>query len=173
MAKPTKPKKALLFSSIIYSKDADLEKVIKRLTKDFGPIGFKSKELLFDWTDYYAGEMGEGLKRVFVAFSRLFERDKLAEIKLKTNSIEKSFSKGKARVANLDPGFLSLENMVLATCKNYSHRLYLRKGVFAEVTLIFRDSQYNTLEWTYPDYSSNEVLDIFNELREKYKDKLR
>jgi hypothetical protein len=74
---------------------------------------------------------------------------------------------------NLDPGILSLENICLATTKPYSHRIYLAGGIWAEVTLMYRKDSYHPLEWTYPDYASQELLEIFAHLRILYKEKLR
>lgn len=169
MSKPSKPSKALLFSSIIYNVQVNLDGVIARVVETFGPIDYKSCELNFDKTDYYADEMGGNLKRVFVSFGNLVERDQLAKIKLETNLIEQSFLKGNSRAVNIDPGLITLENVVLATGKNYSHRIYLTEGIFAEVTLLFKAGSYTSLEWTYPDYASREAIEIFNQMREKYK----
>jgi len=77
------------------------------------------------------------------------------------------------RVINIDPGLITLENVVLVTGKNYSHRIYLRDGIFAEITLIFKNGKYRPLEWTFPDYGSDDIIEIFIKMREKYKDSLK
>jgi hypothetical protein len=94
------------------------------------------------------------------------DRDRLAEIKLFTNQVEKQFlDPQRGRRVNIDPGLLSLENLVLATGKNFTHRIYLQQGIFAEVTLIFQKGKFVTLPWTYPDYASEEITAILAQIR--------
>ena len=169
MSEPRKPNKGMLFASIIYNPEADLNLVIQKLEEKFGEMEFKSREIDFIETDYYADEMGKVLKRIFIAFTDLIERDAIAQKKLITNEIEKEFLKDGHRIVNIDPGLLTSENMNLVTGKNYSHRIYLMDGIFSEITYIFKDKSYKTLEWTYPDYSKKEVIAIFNQMREKYR----
>jgi len=169
MSKPKKPSKAMLFASIIYRDTAVLDSASKRLMSEYGALAWKTDELSFDKTDYYATEMGAELKRVFIFFEKLIERDEISEIKKKTNSIEKDLLKGNSRTANIDPGLLTLENVVLATGKNFSHRIYIKDGIFAEITLINKGGGFRALEWTFPDYASPEIIKIFNDVREKYK----
>jgi len=173
MSIPTNPDKALLFLSLIYHPEQDLSDAVSKLVDAFGPLAYKTEELDFDMTDYYNAEMGKGLKRVFLGFEKLVERDDLPEIKTISLLIERSFMQDGKRRINFDPGLLTQENIVLSTCKNYSHRIYLGKGVFAEVTLMYSDGDYRPLEWTYPDYASKDVRKILNEMREKYKEALR
>jgi len=173
MSIPCKPSKALLFSSIIFGRQEDLENSEKLLAERIGTIDYRSDILEFDKTDYYNDEMGKGLKRIFLGFSDLLERDRLADIKLITNDIEKTFLKDGSRRVNIDPGLLTLENIVLATGKNFSHRIYVGKGIFAEITLMYTKGDYEPLGWTYPDYATAEVRRILNGLREKYRELLR
>ena len=127
----------------------------------------------FTYTDYYCKEMGAPLYRLILAFSELVERDSLPEIKWKTNKMENDFLEEGNRRINLDPGLITLENICLATTKPYTHRIYLGKGIWAEITLIYRGESYRRLEWTYPDYGSDELIGIFNGLRETYRGRLR
>jgi hypothetical protein len=55
--------------------------------------------------------------------------------------------------------------VVLATAKNYSHRSYIGKGYYAEVTLIYSGGDFRPLDWTYPDYRGETALTFFRELR--------
>lgn len=144
------------------------------LTKRFGKIDFESAVLDFGHTKYYREEMGEGLKRRFISFSRLIRPSRLAAIKLLTNKIEQKMCAGRpGRVINIDPGCLGLAKLVLATTKDHSHRIYLSKGIYAEVTLFYRDKSFRPCEWTYPDYRTQEYADIFNEIRAIYAKQLR
>jgi hypothetical protein len=102
----------------------------------------------------------------------MVDRAEIVGIKCLTNEIEQASAEGGKRNFNLDPGLLTLGNFVLATGKNNAHRIYLGKGIFADLTLIYRSRTYNPLEWTYPDYADPELITILNRLRESYKCKL-
>ena len=115
--------------------------------------------------------MGRGLKRRFYSFSESIKPDRLVDIKLLTNEIEDRFSRSAdfpSRRINLDPGYISPAKLVLASTKNYSHRIYLAKGIYAEVTLYFEKGTFHSFPWTYPDYKSKEYLEIFNKIRGGY-----
>ena len=150
--------------------EADLfEKAVYYLSKKFGPIDFKSPIFEFDQTNYYKKELGAHLKRQFLSFRNLIAPERLVSIKLFTNGIENKWSRtNHHRVINLDPGYISLSKLVLATTKNYSHRIYAGQGIFEEVTLYFKDSTFQTLDWTYPDYRTQNYISVFNEVRKKY-----
>jgi hypothetical protein len=117
--------------------------------------------------------MGPGLKRMIAAFEQLVPRDFMPEAKIKSNEIEDIFLTDGKRGINIDPGILSLENVCLATTKPYSHRIYLAQGIRAEVTLIYKGDTYRGLEWTYPDYASEELRSVFKEIRTIYKGRLK
>ena len=157
-----------LFVGLIYQDIAIKNQAISWLQKRFGEIDFSSRDLDFNYTDYYYPELGIPLKRSFISFSRLLTEDRLSGIKIYTNKLETRLSlEGKRRV-NLDPGFLSLGKVTLATTKDHNHRIYLRKGIFAEVTLFYQQDSYKPWPWTYPDYQSKDYLDIFNSIRQIY-----
>ena len=129
MAKAAAPKKVKLFTGIIYKEPA-LSKIIKKnLRAKFGDIDFESRALDFSYTKYYEKEMGAGLKRIFFSFKKLIPPDKIAKIKQITNGLESKFSKAGRRGINLDPGYINDAKLVLATTKDYSHRLYLKNGI--------------------------------------------
>lgn len=140
----------------------------RELVAQFGPLDYESDFMAWGFTDYYSKELGESLLRKFVAFERLIEPERLAEIKLFTNQLEAKFSEGRARRINLDPGYLDSAKLVLATTKNCDHRIYIGKGIFAEVTLHFRGKSFQAWEWTYPDYATPEYISIFNKIRALY-----
>ena len=158
----------------IFSSDVSLIESVKgMLEKKFGKIDFESPFFDFNRTDYYRKEMGENLRRKFYAFERLTHPESLAKIKIFTNYLEKKLADtlGRRKV-NIDPGYLNLAKFVLATTKDYSHRLYLRRGIFAEATLSFRDGTFQSFPWTYPDYSQKEYIEIFNQIRKIYNQNL-
>ena len=172
MSEPQTPLPAKLLASIIFRNEENkgekdlFAKVRDLLVREFGPLDYQSPQMQFQHTPYYASEMGVSLQRCFVAFHQLMDRDRLADIKLFTNRIEKQLldHRGGRRV-NIDPGLLSLENLVLATGKNFTHRIYLRHGIFAEVTMIFQKGKFVTLPWTYPDYASEEIIAVLAHIR--------
>jgi len=143
------------------------------LIKKFGKIDFQSKIIPFNFTDYYREEFGLGLKRKFISFKRLIPADELVQIKILANSLEEKFSKGKKRRLNIDPGYLDSAKLVLATTKDFNHRIFLGKGIFAEVTLTYKKDSFQPFEWTYPDYRSQQYLAIFNGIRAIYRSQIK
>ena len=169
MGSASMPDRALLFCSVLYHAEAPLDQTIGTLISEFGETLLETEPMEFTFTDYYHREMGGPLYRVILAFAELVERDCLPDIKTRTNVIEDTYRRNGKRRINLDPGILTLENICLATTKPYSHRLYLGKGIWAEITLIYKGNSYEKLAWTYPDYASGYLVRIFNGLREDYK----
>jgi len=142
------------------------------LANRFGSIDYQSELLPFNHTSYYEREFGKGLVRQIVAFSNLVPPQQLAEIKCSTNALEMTWAIEGRRRVNLDPGYVSLSKMVLATTKDYSHRIYLGQGIYAEVTLYYKDKAFHPWEWTYPDYASPRYLEIFQQIRNIYVEQL-
>lgn len=174
MGKAREPEPAKLFMSLITSEENLLKNGMKDLGEIFGGIDFISDVLPFNFTDYYAKEMGNDLFRRFITFSSLISRSLLPEIKLKTNGLEERYSTPVGhRKINIDPGYLCLEHVILATTKGYMHRPYLREGIYADLTLIYRNKSYQPLEWTYPDYRQVEVINLFNQFRKTYLEDLK
>jgi hypothetical protein len=167
------PPPVLFFASLIFRDQAQADQVERELSGVLGPISERTEVESFSQSDYYDEEMGAGLRRYFVLFTSLRDRGELAEIKLATNTIEQARADGGRRSVNIDPGYLALEQVVLATTKGYTHRIYLSKGIFADLTLVYTNGSYRKLEWTYPDYASSEVITFLNERREHYKRSLR
>lgn len=148
------------------------EKVIERakllLKKRFGEIDFESETLDFKHTDYYCAEFGQDLKRRFISFKKLISPEDLPETKIATNKIEEKLSFKGSRLINIDPGYLDLAKLILASTKDYKHRIYLNQGIFAEVTLFYQNKTFKPWEWTYPDYQTDEYIAIFNQIRGIY-----
>lgn len=138
------------------------------LTDNFGPVDIISPWLPFDFTEYYTREMGAPLFRRMLAFKTLILQDTLADIKLTTNALEARFIVDGNRQINLDPGYLLMERLVLATGKNYAHRIYIGKNIYADLTLIFHKDGFQTLPWTYPDYAHDAIRNFLTITRKKY-----
>jgi hypothetical protein len=162
------PQPVKLIASLFSGHPPLLEAARARLDETFGPVDYESELLPFDHTDYYTPEFGSGLVRVILAFRPLIDPGDLAAIKRQTNALEaKWLVEGRRRV-NIDPGYLSLSKLVLATTKNHAHRLYLADGIYGEVTLRYRDDAFRPWPWTYPDYASQRYCALFAEIRDAY-----
>lgn len=170
-AKPPKPVK--LIASVFSGRPELLTSARRRLVELFGPIDFESAPLPFDHTDYYTPEFGPGLQRLILAFERLIDPGDLAAIKLRTNALEAETLRDGRRQVNIDPGYVSLSKLVLATTKNHAHRIYLTDGIYAEVTLHYRNGAFHGFPWTYPDYASPRYCALFADIRRLYHQQLR
>ncbi len=168
MSIPKESPKVKLVSSLFSPEEDLIKDVIKQMEGYFGPVDWVSEKLVFDRTKYYAKEMGWPLFRRFISFSKLISPDFLVDIKLLTNTIENGHLVEKKRKINIDPGYISLERLVLATGKNYIHRIYLNKGIYADLTLVFHAGTFMPLVWTYPDYADEKVIRYFNMVRTGY-----
>lgn len=157
-----------------FGRHADaLEWAKERLVSAFGPLAPLIFEFDFNQTRYYEPTMGPALRKRFFVFRNPVAADCLADVKLRTNEMEMELaSSGKypePRPLNLDPGILTLGKFQLATTKDQAHRIYLRDGIFAEVTLRYQDRSYEPWPWTYADYRQPEVREFLNEVRGFYR----
>lgn len=165
-----------LFIGILSTRPDIFLKVQEILSNKYGALDKQTSLWPFEFTDYYAQEMGSPLLRQFITFQSLIDPKMLKDIKLYTNQLEEALVNIYAppsRPINLDPGYLSLSQVVLATTKPYSHRIYLGDGIYAEVTLRYQYKSFTAWEWTYPDYQSSLYLSFFQEVRKLYQQQLR
>ncbi len=169
MGQARTPRPVKIFVGLLIGRPVLAEQIEPMLVDRLGPIDVRSEVLDFEYTDYYQEEMGRDLKRYFWGFRDLVSPDRLVDIKVDTNELERSaLSEEGRRWANLDPGYLTRAKVVLATTKDYAHRLYLGNGIYGEVTLIYRDKRFEPLPWTYPDYRSGAYDSFFGRLRVTY-----
>ena len=163
------PAEAVKLIASLFSGDGYLiGDALRGLSEQFGRADFISAPAPFDYTDYYAREFGGPLIRRFVAFERLIRPESLPDVKLWTNSLEQRLAAEGRRKVNIDPGYLAKAHLILATGKGYTHRPYLRDGIYADLTLAYRDKKFHPLPWTYPDYAGAEVTGMLIRIREKY-----
>ena len=163
--RPAEP--VLLFMGTLYS-DAGIFNYSKEIIeKNFGDILLISPSIKWNHSSYYKDELGWPLFRQFIFLKNLIDPGMLAQIKLKTNEIEDALSSKGKRCINLDPGYLTLSKIVLASTKNYAHRIYLGKGVYGEVTLVYvyKDSTYTPHLFTYRDYQDKTCIEMFLNVR--------
>jgi hypothetical protein len=170
------PKPAKLLVGILAADQLCLCAAIDAIENNFGNIDLTSDIWPFDKTDYYKDQTGPQILRQFVSIERLIEPGKLAKIKHRTNKLERKLAKSMAlplpRPVNLDPGIIEPSKLVLATTKNYSHRIYIGKKIYAEVTLIFDKGAWQSLSHTYPDYRQKCYFDFFAKVRTRLLEQL-
>jgi hypothetical protein len=164
----SRPDLVKLFCGIIAAGEDVVGRAEARLVEHFGPIDCVSPIVEFTFTDYYREEMGENLLRKWVSFTPLRARGYLAPAKHAAVAIEGELALGGGRRANLDPGYVDGAQVVLASGKNFSHRIYVGMGYYAEVTLIYEHGGFRSLAWTYPDYKTAEALAFLNKARSAY-----
>lgn len=169
MSIPLEPQKAKLIVAVIINGQNTFDELLALLSTRCGAVERLSLWYDFNFTNYYVPEMGAPLYRRFIVFKDLINQACLPDIKLWTNTIENTFLNhvGKRHV-NLDPGYLTLERFILATGKNFTHRVYLRDGIFADLTLIYTKGAFQVLPWTFPDYATETIRDFLQTVRQAY-----
>ena len=167
MAQAGPAPKVKLICGMISSRESLFCQAQALLADRLGPCDIVSEVMDFDFTHYYDQEMGSPLYRRFVSFAGLRDADVLADAKLATNEMEQSFASagGPQRPINLDPGYIEKSKLVLASMKNFSHRICLGRGVFAEVTMFYRHGTWEPLPWTFPDYASGRYFPFLGQVR--------
>jgi hypothetical protein len=159
-----------LFAGVTFQDQSTLEQVRQIIAGQYGDIDVQSPIFDFSFTTYYADEMGDRLQKVFWSFDPLVSPETLIDAKLFTNQIETQFAHSNGnRIINIDPGYMSAGNIVLATTKNFAHRVYLGKGIYGDMHLVYRHNKFHALEWTYPDYSQQLAMDFFLKVRDIYR----
>ena len=165
------------FCGVLSAEGVPWDEVCAALESAFGPADSVSEAFPFDFTGYYREETGPAITRRFVSFRDLADPGALAAMKIRTNALEEEFATrlrlGVPRPVNLDPGYLEQAKVVLASTKNFAHRIYLRDGIWAEVTLHFQGGAWQEHPWTFPDFRSPGYRRWFEELRELYRRQLR
>lgn len=171
------PKPVKLIIGILAADENCLQQAVDILPQHFGPIDLTSDIWPFEQTDYYADQTGKHILRRFVSFDNLINPGQLADIKHKTNQIEQELAKQLKmpipRPVNLDPGLIETSKLILATTKNYSHRIYIGRKMYAEVTLIYDKANWKAFDYTYPDYRQKCYHDFFDLVRDCLKARLR
>ncbi|MCI0469617.1 MAG: DUF4416 family protein, partial [Nitrospirae bacterium] len=161
MGVPKPPEKALLFIGSFFSNEDYYFQARHHLENRFGEIVMEGPALMLNVSGNYWDELGYPIYRRFIFMRDLVEQDSLAAIKLSTNEIEGVLSRDGKRNINLDPGYLTTAKVVLASTKDYSHRIYLRDGIYAETTLLFQKGHYMPHIKTYRDYQDERYLRLF------------
>ena len=167
------PLKVKLFLAILFRPDVNRNELFEKIEEKFGKAEFLYGPIHFSFSDYYKDEMGPDLLKLYIVFEPLIDRDRLPEIKVFTNSLEHEKLFDDKRKVNLDPGYIARDKLVLASTKDFYHRLYLGEGIYGEVTLHFRKGVFRNFSWTYPDYKDEKFLDFLMKARAKYMHEIR
>ena len=168
MGVPEIAKPVCLICAITYNPKLTIQQIKQMLLENFGPISHELSPFPFTFTDYYAEEMGTNLKKLFYGFQKLIAPEDIVKIKHSTNRLELEHSQDSCRNINLDPGYLEAAKLVLATTKNFDHRIYLGDGIYGDIHLRFRQGAFRPLDWTYPDYQENATLNFLVTVRKWY-----
>lgn len=171
------PKPVKLIIGILAADETALAAAVKAISKSFGAIDITSDVWPFTQTDYYKDELGPNALRQFVSLENIIDPGKLAKIKHTTNKIEQKLARSLKlslpRPVNLDPGVIEPSKLILATTKNYSHRIYIGNKMFAEVTLIYEKGVWRHFDYTYPDYRQPGYHDFFTKVRSRLMEQLK
>lgn len=176
MAQPRPFAPAKLVCGVIFSEEDLYARAKKLLVDAHGPSDLESPAFGFDLTDYYEREMGPGLKRRFMTFLRLVMPEKLAGIKLQTNGFEDRIREERGtpgRAVNIDPGCLTSSALIMATAKDFAHRIPLAHGIYAHLELLFTKTDIRFLDWTYPDFRQEGYRQFFLEVRKRHLEQLK
>ncbi len=176
MTQPKEFARVKLICGVIYKEDPIYGEVRKRLEAEWGPIDSESPAFPFDLTGYYEDEMGGGLLRRFMSFETLIAPEALPEAKLWTIALEAAIRQERGvtgRPANIDPGYLTASAVVMATAKDFAHRIPLARGIYAHLEFLFTRTGVRTLDWTYPDLRREPAQSYFRMVRETYLGQLR
>ncbi len=163
-----------LFTGVIYRTPEQYAEVRRTLEEKFSPVDLESDQFPFQFTTYYNPEMGSPLFKRFMAFSTLIPPVDLPDIKILTNRMEFETAVEGNRRVNIDPGFLSDANVILATTKNHYHRVPLQKGIYAHIEYVIKKKNtLTTMEWTYPDFKTPQYMAFFEALIPIFKQSLK
>lgn len=170
MAKKLVPTDVLYFASLLYREDLiGISQVRSQLEVLLGPIHSVYQSTYFPMKSYYAKEMGQEslLKRFLFASNIKQIREKIIPLKNQVYKLEQEYKQPSGgRIFNIDVGYVAMEQVVLATHKPYSHRIYLGESVFGELTYTFEAKHFHVLSWTYPDYQDPKVIEWFELIRQ-------
>lgn len=176
MAEPKPFSAVKLICGIIASDTQVFSRGEKALVQIFGQSDAISPLFAFDFTDYYEKQMGKNLRRQFLSFLRLIRPERISEIKLQTNRLEKELKaefQSDHRIINLDPGYITPSALIITTTKDFSHRVPLQKGIYAHLELLFGKNNVRPLSWTYPDFKSERYHVFFLKARKIYLEQIK
>jgi hypothetical protein len=169
-ASPVTPVK--LFIVTLHRNPEVFDQALNRLMAHWGQTDFVSESFPFHETNYYEQEMGAGLERRFISLERLIPPDQIVDVKLQTNRLEQEFASNSSRTINLDPGYLDHYKLVLASAKFGGQKIYMRDGIYADMTLVMYKGKWEFFAWGFPDFKSGKYDRVLSKIRDLYKAQL-
>lgn len=166
---PATPQQVKLLAGILFTDKGLLQHCSTLLADSFGPIDFRSRVFPFTVSDYYFSEMGSPIHRIFVSFERLVGPGDLVNIKLQSNQIEGKLTVSGKRKVNIDTGYLDFDKVVLASAKYNGDKVYLGRGIWADLTMRYAKGEFRPYPWSFPDFKEGLYNKIFMEIRRRYK----
>jgi hypothetical protein len=160
---PVKPVCAVTFSP-----DFLLDEILREIEPAAGQTDLRSPVFDFDFTEYYSSEMGGNLKKTYVSFDKLMDPGDLPALKIRTNELEAAWIRDGGRRVNLDPGYVTSAKLVLASTKDFAHRIFLGCGIYGDVQLQYRHGKWHPEAWTFPDYRTETALSFFETVRDRF-----
>jgi len=177
MGQIQEPKPVKFIVGILAIDEDALAQANELIARQLGPVESRSEAWPFSSTKYYAKEMSERLLRQFVSLAEPADPPDLVTLKLICNSAEladaRERGRGRRRAINLDPGYITPAKLVLASTKDYSHRVYLGRGIYAVVTLQYEHGVWRSFPWTFPDYAEPRYHGFFGDVRCRLLEQLR
>ena len=171
------PKPAKLIIGILAADENSLQAGLESTIAQFGAKDLTSQVFGFTQTEYYKDQTGDNILRQFVSFDKLIDPGRLSKIKLKTNDIEEKLANKLAlpfpRPVNLDPGMIEPAKLILASTKNFSHRIYIGDNIYAELTLSYCKGEWESYKYTFPDYRETRYHEFFCRVRDRLVEQLR
>jgi len=167
------PVPVALFFAALYAPVFTDERAAELIFENFGKPLLPGPVSAFTFSNYYEGEMGRDLRKAFFLLDRLIDPSELPEWKVRAMSQEEQYARNGKRTINLDPGYLDAPRLVLATAKNFAHRIYLGRGVYGDVQLYVKDGKFQSNPWTYPDYQFPAHIEFFERGRKVYMEKIK
>ncbi len=162
------PAPVCLILALTWKSESVASQALQWFEGTVGPVADRSETIHFNHTRYYHEEMGADLFKAFYAFEQPVDPASLSSVKRFSNEIEDRLSLEGRRQVNLDPGYLEAAKLILATTKNFSHRIYLDQGIYGDVQLYWQHGRFQFNPWTYPDYKDERVVQFFTRVREVY-----
>ncbi len=154
-----------LLAGILYPDEKWWKWTVDALSALWGTPEEFSDPFPFSNTDYYA-EIAPLLYRRFISFPGLRDGGELAGWKLASCTVEERSRN--PRAVNIDPGYVNGARLVLASTKDHAHRIYLGKGIQAEVTLRYRFRKWQPFDYTFPDFASGRYDGFLSRVRHRW-----
>ena len=171
--RPFEPIPVKLFCGVLYSDINLLRESRSRLIEKYGEIDYESERFEFIISEYYRPEMGWPIFRLFWSFEQVILPNEIARIKIECNEIEQQFADQGNRRVNLDPGYMDYDKVVLASAKYNGQKIYLDRGIYADLTLRYEKGNYYAYPWSFPDFKTGNYNQTFLRIREIYKLQLK